>query len=300
NKSNMQTETIKIQKDEFEKYDQFLLDQGFGAVSDPNPYMFGKYKKDGTYISIYTSGKVVVQGLNISSIVQSLNGFNGLGGVGVQGGGIDESFIPHIGADEVGKGDFFGPLIVCAAYVSTENLSLLKGLGVTDSKKISDKRIAEIYNQIQEKILYRVWTLNPVEYNERILKAKNIALVLAELHGDNIKEFVRELSNRGIEYNKIVIDQFSSNKGRLAKHLSQYNMEQFHQAESKDITVAMASIIARYYFIQAMKTMSEKYDMVFPYGATHVIDAGKEFLKTYGEKELVNVAKLNFKTVSQL
>jgi ribonuclease HIII len=293
----MQTESIKIQKDEFEKYDQFLLDNGFEAVSDPNPYMYGKYRKNGFHVSIYTSGKLVIQGLSIDNITKTLRNLSGLG---LEEGGVDNDFLPHVGADEVGKGDFFGPLIVCAAYVSKENLALLKELGVTDSKKITDKRIDQIYNTIQERILYRVWILEPTEYNERIAKAKNIALVLAQLHGDNIKEFIKDLKLKGIEYNKVVIDQFSSNKGRLTKHLSQYNMEQFHQAESKDVTVATASIIARHYFIQTMKAMSAKYNMIFPYGATHVIDAGKEFLGVYGAKELGNVAKLNFKTVSQL
>ena len=296
----MQTESLKIQQNDFEKYDQYLSDDGFEAVSDSNPYLYGKYRKNGMYISIYTSGKLVIQGLEVSKITQSLRSLSGLGSIGVKGGDASEDFIPHVGADEVGKGDFFGPLVVCVAYVTNENIPLLKELGVTDSKKISDKRIVEIYNSIQEKILYRVSILGPKEYNERIEKVKNIALVLAQLHGDNIKDFIEELKEKGIEYNKIVIDQFSSNKGRLTKHLSHYNMEQFHQAESKDITVATASIIARYYFIKAMKELSVKYNMVFPYGATHVIDAGKEFVATYGENELVNVVKLNFKTVNQL
>ena len=39
-----------------------------------------------------------------------------------------------IGSDEAGSGDYFGPLTVCAAFVTKEHVPILKTLGVDDSK----------------------------------------------------------------------------------------------------------------------------------------------------------------------
>ncbi len=42
-----------------------------------------------------------------------------------------------IGSDEVGTGDYFGPIVVTAAYVKKEDIKYLESLGVKDSKKIN-------------------------------------------------------------------------------------------------------------------------------------------------------------------
>lgn len=41
-----------------------------------------------------------------------------------------------VGSDEVGTGDFFGPMTVVAVYVDAKQIPLLKELGVKDSKKL--------------------------------------------------------------------------------------------------------------------------------------------------------------------
>ncbi|MEJ7517640.1 ribonuclease HIII, partial [Staphylococcus pasteuri] len=53
-----------------------------------------------------------------------------------------------IGSDEAGSGDYFGPLTVCAAYVSHKNVQILKALGVDDSKKLTDTKIVELAEQL--------------------------------------------------------------------------------------------------------------------------------------------------------
>lgn len=51
-------------------------------------------------------------------------------------------FEPHLGVDESGKGDFFGPLVVAGVFVDSPIAKQLLALGVVDSKRISsDRRI---------------------------------------------------------------------------------------------------------------------------------------------------------------
>ena len=53
-----------------------------------------------------------------------------------------------IGSDEVGTGDYFGPITVCATYVNSDQIGLLKELGVQDSKNLNDDKISAIAKQI--------------------------------------------------------------------------------------------------------------------------------------------------------
>ena len=50
-------------------------------------------------------------------------------------------YFHSIGSDEVGTGDFFGPVVVCAAYLTGQDVEFVKGLKIDDSKKITDERI---------------------------------------------------------------------------------------------------------------------------------------------------------------
>ena len=65
-----------------------------------------------------------------------------------------------IGSDEVGTGDYFGPIVVTAAYVDKENISFLEELGVKDSKKLNDEKILEIVPKIIKKIPYECLILS--------------------------------------------------------------------------------------------------------------------------------------------
>ena len=60
---------------------------------------------------------------------------------------------PHIGTDEAGKGDYFGPLVVAAVYADEVALERLPQAGIRDSKKLTDASLlkkAEIVQQIPD------------------------------------------------------------------------------------------------------------------------------------------------------
>ena len=57
--------------------------------------------------------------------------------------------IPHIGTDEAGKGDYFGPLVVAGVYVTETTATRLRAIGVRDSKLLSDDTIRSLAEEIK-------------------------------------------------------------------------------------------------------------------------------------------------------
>ena len=79
-----------------------------------------------------------------------------------------------IGSDEVGTGDYFGPIVVTATYVSKEMIPVLTELGVRDSKKLNDDKIREIAPKIMRQIPYVTYILDNKSYNSLSAENKNI------------------------------------------------------------------------------------------------------------------------------
>jgi ribonuclease HIII len=205
-------------------------------------------------------------------------------------------FDDQIGSDEVGVGDFLGPMIVVAAYVRRIDIKKLKDYGIQDSKKMSDKTILEIGPKIVKEFHFSKLTLPNEKYNEMLDKGENLNSMKAKMHN-------RALLNVHKEYPEVLnvfVDQFVSEKNYF-KYLNDANEEQVKdiifrtKGESYFPCVALASVIARYSYLKEMEKLSEKYDMTFPYGASKkVTEFAKNFLKKYGEQELYKVAKKNF------
>jgi len=204
-----------------------------------------------------------------------------------------------LGADESGKGDYLGPLVVSAFWVKRVELPILKKLGVTDSKKLSDKIIPKIAKE-----LYRLFPgraistlLSPSSYNNTYAsfaqEKKNLNDLLAWLHKKNIQASLK--GTNGIE--GILIDQFSPSqkvKKLLLEEAQSYAIIERTKAES-DPAVAAASIIARYQFLEHKKELETFYELSLPHGAASAVDlAAFDFVKKYSRKRLGEVAKLHF------
>lgn len=208
--------------------------------------------------------------------------------------------VSTIGSDEVGTGDYFGPIVVTASYVSKENISFVEGLGVKDSKKVTDEKIMEIAPKLSQKIPFVSYTLSCKEYND--VGITNMNKVKAILHN---KVLYSLLNRDNYEYKYVVVDQFSL-VSKYFEHISEVpnkvkNITFTTKAEDKCLSVAVSSIISRYIFLKEMHLLEEKYKMTIPKGAGDIADkAGKEFVERYGIEELKNVAKLNFKNTEKI
>ena len=199
---------------------------------------------------------------------------------------------PHIGVDESGKGDFFGPLIIAACYVGPEHLAELEG--VRDSKKLTDPVSLRLAGKIKATCPHAVVAIGPSKYNELYLKFRNLNKLLAWGHARAI-ENVLEQSPADL----VISDQFADPAGlkrQLFEKGRTITLQSMVRAEA-DIAVAAASILARAEFLNRLKRLGEEFGMELPKGASDlVLKAGARFVQKHGQAELSKVAKTHFKT----
>jgi ribonuclease HIII len=212
---------------------------------------------------------------------------------------INES---SVGSDEVGTGDYFGPLVVTAAYVSKEDIMFMQDLGVRDSKKLTDDKIIQIAPQIIKKIPHTTIVLTNKEYNEYHSTDTNMNKIKAILHNKCLLSVIKK---DDIEYKKIVVDQFENPKSYYS-HLSQVpekvtNITFLTKAEDQCMSVAAASIISRYVFLKEMKKLGERFNIEMPLGASDLVDeVGATLVKKHGKDILKEIAKLSFKNTEKI
>ena len=214
---------------------------------------------------------------------------------------IDYHNITSIGSDEVGTGDFFGPLVVTASYVNIENIKFLEELGVKDSKKMSDETILKVVPKIIEKIPYETKILSNEEYNNIYSKEINMNTFKAIMHN----EVLYKLKQKYKDYDYIIVDQFVNQK-KYYEYLENENnivrdITFMTKAEDKNLAVACGSLISRYIFLKELDKLGEKYDMFLPKGASNLVDEfGAKFVRKFGFDELKKVCKMNFKNIDKI
>lgn len=208
--------------------------------------------------------------------------------------------ISSVGSDEVGTGDYYGPIVVTASYVNKDNIPFLEELGVKDSKKLSDEQILKIVPKIIKKIPYKTIMLSNKEYNDNYGKDMNMNKIKAVLHNKVLTEMT---TNNTYDY--IVVDQFEPEKSYY-NHLSEVTsplkgITFITKAEDKCLSVAVSSLISRYIFIKEMDKLGDKYGIFLPKGANYYVeDVGIKLVQKYGEKVLYNIAKLNFSNTDRI
>lgn len=199
---------------------------------------------------------------------------------------------PHIGVDESGKGDFFGPLVIAACYVGDEHLAELEG--VKDSKKLTDLNALKLAIRIKRTCPHAVIAIGPSKYNDLYRSFNNLNKLLAWGHARAIENVLEQQSA-----DLAISDQFANPadlKRRLFEKGRTITLESRVRAE-EDIAVAAASILARAEFLNRLKKLGEDFGMTLPKGASpQVVSAGGSFVKKFGIEKLGEVAKLHFKT----
>lgn len=206
-----------------------------------------------------------------------------------------------IGSDETGCGDFFGPVVVAATYVSKENIEYLRNLGVKDSKQIDDNKIKEIAPDIIKNIPYICYVLNNKTYNENF-KDINMVKLKCILHNKVLCSLIEKFNP---EYTHCVVDQFV-NERKYYEYLNEVpkkvtNISFYTKGESKCMAVAAASIIARYIFLSEMQKLEKEYGYLLPKGAGEIVDKQIEkIINEKGKAYLNDFAKINFKNLTKL
>lgn len=251
-------------------------------------------------INLYTSGKCLVQGKGAREFVEFILEPTVLQtiGVGYEDFLNPEASKPHMGVDESGKGDFFGPMVTAAAYIDEDLINAMREMGVTDSKNITSDKKAKFLGSELRKLLgkrYAIIRIGPAAYNRLYAKMRSVNTLLAWAHAraiENLLEIVPDCP-------RAISDQFGNKsqvKNALMKKGSKVELVQRHKAE-EDMAVAAASIIAREAFLRALTKMADQYRMEIPKGAsTAVKDTAAKLIENNTPDILIQTAKCHFKT----
>ena len=307
---NIFSQKVQISKQEAIK--DFIL-QNFEAIVNPKQYALWEIKHRDFTATFYNSSKFVIQGKNISVLLDKLGeNFSSPFNPSPQPfnpstlqpfnqnnlSPLTSHLSPYIGTDESGKGDFFGPLVVAGVLIDEKNRQLFLDLGIKDSKTLKDEQMIKMAQQIQKHSIYSVIAISNTKYNELYADFKNLNKLLAWGHARVIENI---LEKTDCEY--ALSDKFGDEsliKNALMKKGKTIQLEQRVRAES-DIAVAAASVLARATFVQKMKTMENFYGCKFPKGCNSIVKTSAAvFIKKYGKERLSEVCKTHFKTYNEI
>ncbi len=269
------------------------------------PYVVFQAQEEDTVITMYESGKVMFQG--VSADVDAAMWGTALENTKEKQAERKKENAKYyncsaVGSDEVGTGDYFGPIVVTATFVSKEDIPFLEKLGVGDSKKIDDSKILKIAPEIAKKIKYKSVILSNREYNENYNKDINMNKIKAILHNRVLYQLVNEVRPK---YDYIIVDEFAR-EARYYDYIKdqkviQRNITFMTKAEDKNMAVACGSIISRYIFLKEFDKLCDIIHIPLPKGAGKDVDSiGEEVVEKYGEEKLKDIAKLNFKNTERI
>lgn len=271
------------------------------------PYVIFQAQEEDTVITLYESGKVMFQGTSADVDATMWREIDGSVDPSVEAKVKEEQdkkyyYCNAVGSDEVGTGDYFGPIVVTSTYVKKEDIPFLESLGIRDSKKIDDDKIRKIAPQIAKQIPYRSMILTNKEYNEKYSKDLNMNKIKAILHNKVLYQIVTDLKPT-LDY--IIVDEFAREK-RYYEYIEgspniQKGITFMTKAEDKNLAVACASVISRYIFLKEMDKLSDTIHLPLPKGAGPEVDKmGEEIVEKYGKEKLEDIAKQNFKNTERI
>ena len=269
------------------------------------PYVVFQAQEEDTVITLYESGKCMFQGTS-ADVDAAMWGVALENTKEKQEENKKKDKIYYncsaIGSDEVGTGDYFGPIVVTACFVPKSEIEYLEKLGVGDSKKIDDSKILKIAPEIAKKIKYKSVILNNKEYNEKYNKDINMNKIKAILHNRVLYELVH---SEKLDYDYIIVDEFAR-ENRYYEYIKDQPVIQkgitfLTKAEDKNLAVACGSIISRYLFLKEFDKLSDSIHIPLPKGAGKDVDTiGEEVVEKYGEDKLKEIAKINFKNTDRI
>lgn len=210
--------------------------------------------------------------------------------------------INSVGSDEVGTGDYFGPVVVSSCYVTKNDVAYLDELGVCDSKKIDDDKILKIAPLIGKRVKYKSMVLSNIDYNAYHSNDYNMNKIKAILHNKVLYQMINE---EHPDYDYIIVDEFAK-EHKYYEYIKdcpniQKDITFMTKAEDKCLSVACASIISRYIFLKEFDKLSDSLHLPLPKGAGLEVDKiGKEIVEKYGQDKLKEVAKLSFMNTNRI
>ncbi len=285
--------SMMVNEDTIKKMNKFYQDN---LVDNKNPHALFIAKTDECTITAYKTGKVLFQGKKADEEAAVWSNTK------PHKKEIKEDYyLESIGSDEVGTGDYFGPVVIVSTYLDDKNISEIKKFHIDDSKKLTDDYIINIAPKLFKILPYSLLIVHNEKYNELMSqKEMNLNKMKAVLH----KQAITNLLDKIHKHPHIIIDQFCSidNFNNYINDSAFTKLVDFHtKAESKFASVACASIMARYIFLKEMAKLSKELNVTLVKGASDLVDKqGKILVKQFGPEILKKIAKLHFKNTDKI
>ena len=302
NNNNNNTQVIRVSDKTREKLIKFYEDKKRDKVI---PYVVFQAQDGDTVITLYESGKVMFQGVSAdidANMWRDIDGQEKVDKVAIKESEKKYYYSSAIGSDEVGTGDYFGPIVVTSTYVSKDDIEFVESLGIKDSKKLTDEKMLEIAPKLVKRIKYKSIIMTNAEYNEKHKNTFNMNKIKAIMHNKALWRMVHE---ENLDYDYIIVDEFAR-ENRYYEYLEgspniQRGITFITKAEDKNLAVAAASVISRYIFLKEFDKISDSLHIPLPKGAgKDVDDIGKEVVEKYGKEKLKEIAKYNFKNTERI
>ncbi|MDO9592793.1 MAG: ribonuclease HIII [Erysipelotrichaceae bacterium] len=278
----MKTISISANANQIKKLKELYKDE----ITDKKiPYADCFIATEDCAITVYLSGKVVLQGAMAQHHADIIASFNG--------------FLDHAGSDEVGTGDYFGPVCVCAVYLDQQHLDFVNSLNPSDTKGMDDAQIIAIAKSLIEKVPYSLLILPNDKYNV-LHKKYNLNAIKSMLHN----QCYLHLQKRVAKPFTGIIDQFTPQESYyryLKDEKEVFKDLRFEtKAENKYLAVACGAIIARHAFLESLSQLEKYVGMPLPKGAGAKVDqAAADILEKHGMDMLNKVAKMHFKNTQK-
>lgn len=201
----------------------------------------------------------------------------------------------HIGCDETGSTDFFGPLCVVSCYVDQKDCDWLIEIGVKDPKELSNQEVIDLARKIKDRIIYSLLILDNSHYNQMASEGNNLANIKAKLHNQAVTNVMQKI---GKNVDKKVINQFVSPKtyyNYLKNEVIVVKDLSFEvKGEEKYLAIMCSNILSKYAFFQYFNNMAKTLKMKLPRGTSATNDeVAIKIAKRYGIKMLNKVTKTN-------
>ncbi|MCW4054251.1 MAG: ribonuclease HII [Candidatus Bathyarchaeota archaeon] len=204
------------------------------------------------------------------------------------------------GVDEAGRGCVIGPLVVAGVLVKEKNLTVLRQLGVKDSKLLSSKKREALFKEISrlaEK--HHVVKLLPSEI-DRVVECKKKLHKLNRLEAQTMAQIINSLSP-----DEAYVDAADVFEDRFKQHIQEglavkARITARHKADKTYTVVSAASIIAKVERDREIAALKVVYG---DFGSGYVTDQKtlrflKQWIKTHSEYP--SCVRQSWKTAKQV
>ncbi|MGB9621584.1 MAG: hypothetical protein ACPL4C_03995 [Brevinematia bacterium] len=247
----MKTASVKVNIDKLEHIFKELIKKfNYQELEPKNVYEYKRLRNEDSTLVIYRSGKIVLRGENIEEIEDFLLTFSNLKNY--------EGYSTLIGIDETGKGELFGPIVICGVRIIKNQKNIEKAISTMDTKsnRYSIERYKNLFDKLIELgVIFEIEEIQPIETLPRTLN---------RLMFDKCINILDKLTSNYSDNGRIVIDNFGINQKEIEFISERYkNYEVIIESKSDEnyLECKTASLLSRYHREKIMEDINKRYSV---------------------------------------